>query len=575
MAAPYTPGTTKTKVCFTSAAGVQRMKDLLLFPQSAPHREANSLIDYLAGLAGGAYAGYMDVQVEGGNSKRANGGILNNTNVVPGDTFSINGVTFTAVASGAGNNQFNVGATDAITAANIAAAINTSTSVMVDTFVTAGSQGYVFTILSGNATAGATYVSQNESYTVTTTIAGGTTLTTSGSAQLVNNLPVNNDGIPVTGSGTLTLQSGTGDATITYTVIAPQYLFNVTSANATAGATYTNNSQTFTVLSSITAGTQLATTGTGAPLASGTLTLASGTGDATITFSSSGGMTGQTRTGSPYLKSAANYGIVSHSTITNTGNTVITGGLALSPGTSVTGFPPGTVSGPVDVADTAAAQAQIDANAAFTTLQTMGLAGTVIPSELGGQTLFPGSYQFASGSAGLSLTSGHSTLIFNGAGTYVIYTATTLTTGASGSTDFPVMTLTGGATAANIYFVVGSSATINQAVASAGAIFQGNVIASASVTAIQTGTINGSVIALGASVTLEAANNINIQMGSVGTGAVNLVAICKGLAGNMITLASGQSDIQVSGPYLTGGLDATPNTYVYGLAYDPTQPHCC
>lgn len=63
--------------------------------------------------------------------------------------------------------------------------------------------------------------------------------------------------------------------------------FIVSTANATAGATYTNNSQTFTVLSTIVSGTVLYTSGAGAPQASGTLTKATGTGDSTITFSSS------------------------------------------------------------------------------------------------------------------------------------------------------------------------------------------------------------------------------------------------------------------------------------------------
>jgi hypothetical protein len=63
------------------------------------------------------------------------------------------------------------------------------------------------------------------------------------------------------------------------------YTFTVTSANATVGATFTNNSQTFTVLATITAGTTLIASGTGAPAASGTLTKSAGTGDATITFS--------------------------------------------------------------------------------------------------------------------------------------------------------------------------------------------------------------------------------------------------------------------------------------------------
>lgn len=63
------------------------------------------------------------------------------------------------------------------------------------------------------------------------------------------------------------------------------FTFTVTSANATAGAVYSNNTHHFTVTSTIVAGTSLATTGNGLPLASGTLTKVSGTGDATITFS--------------------------------------------------------------------------------------------------------------------------------------------------------------------------------------------------------------------------------------------------------------------------------------------------
>lgn len=66
---------------------------------------------------------------------------------------------------------------------------------------------------------------------------------------------------------------------------ATNYQFTVTAANATVGATYTNNGQTFTVLTTIAGATLLNVSGTGAPLASGTLTKSGGTGDATITFS--------------------------------------------------------------------------------------------------------------------------------------------------------------------------------------------------------------------------------------------------------------------------------------------------
>jgi hypothetical protein len=72
---------------------------------------------------------------------------------------------------------------------------------------------------------------------------------------------------------------------LTTTGTTTAYLFTCTSANASIGATYTNNSQTFTVLGTIAASTQLICSAAGAPTASGTLTKATGTGDATITFS--------------------------------------------------------------------------------------------------------------------------------------------------------------------------------------------------------------------------------------------------------------------------------------------------
>lgn len=68
-------------------------------------------------------------------------------------------------------------------------------------------------------------------------------------------------------------------------VSSSAYTFTVTSANATIGATYTNNGQTFTVTATIASGTTLLMTGTGAPSASGTLTKTAGTGDSSVTFS--------------------------------------------------------------------------------------------------------------------------------------------------------------------------------------------------------------------------------------------------------------------------------------------------
>lgn len=80
-------------------------------------------------------------------------------------------------------------------------------------------------------------------------------------------------------------QTVTGSPTALISNLHGQYVFIVSAANATASATYTNNGQTFTVLTTISGTTTLTTSGTGPPLASGTLTKTGGTGDATITFS--------------------------------------------------------------------------------------------------------------------------------------------------------------------------------------------------------------------------------------------------------------------------------------------------
>ena len=155
-------------------------------------------------------------------------------------------------------------------------------------------------------------------------------------------------------------------------------------------------------------------------------------------------------------------------------------------------------SSPVTVGQ--AATAQGDAQTAYTNLN--GMTATPISATLDGQTLTPGVY--SAGAPHLA-TSGAAALTFNGAGVYVIQCASTLTTGAGG---VPTMTLTGGATAANIYWVVGSSATINSGTAGT---FQGNVIAYASITDTLGGTVNGSLIALNGAVTLSAASIVNAE----------------------------------------------------------------
>ena len=214
------------------------------------------------------------------------------------------------------------------------------------------------------------------------------------------------------------------------------------------------------------------------------------------------------------LLSAAGFAVLASSAISNTGSSVISGELGIYPGTSVAGFPPGVITGAEHINDAAAQQALVDAQAAFSALQVLGLAGTVIPSALDGQTLVPGAYQFASGAATLA-ASGAGTLTLNGPGQYVIYTASTLTTGAGG---IPTIALTNGALASDVFFVVGSSATINSGHAG---VLNGNIIADVSITNTLGGTVNGNLIALTGAVTLSAASVLNSPVLPSGVAAVD------------------------------------------------------
>jgi hypothetical protein len=135
------------------------------------------------------------------------------------------------------------------------------------------------------------------------------------------------------------------------------------------------------------------------------------------------------------------------------------------------------------------------------------MTSTPISSTLDGQTLTPGVYSESSGTFNLA-QSGNGTLTLNGAGVYIFKAASTLVTGAGGT---PTITLENGATAANVYWLVGSSATINSGNAGT---FQGNIIAHTSITDTSGGTINGSAIALTGAVTLSSASNINVQLPS-------------------------------------------------------------
>ena len=191
------------------------------------------------------------------------------------------------------------------------------------------------------------------------------------------------------------------------------------------------------------------------------------------------------------LGSASSYAVLAGSTITNTGPTTITGDVGLSPGTAITGFPPGTVSGTTQVANAQSLAAQTSATAAYLAAAGATPATSIAGGVLGGLTLNPGVYSYASA---LSLTG---TLTLNAGGNsaavFIIQSASTLTT-ASGS----VVTLAGGAQACNVFWQVGSSATLGTTTS-----FAGTILALTSATLNSGARVNGRVLTQTGAVTLD------------------------------------------------------------------------
>ncbi len=209
--------------------------------------------------------------------------------------------------------------------------------------------------------------------------------------------------------------------------------------------------------------------------------------------------------GSPALGASRNFAVLAASTITNTGATVITGDMGLYAGTSVVGFPPGSVVGVQHITDAVAQQAQTDAGISYTDLSTR--TSTPISAILDGQTLSAGVYTESSGTFNLA-ASGNGTLTLNGSATdiFVFICSSTLVTGAGGT---PTIALTGGALASNVYWAVGSSATLN---VSGTGTFRGTIIAQASITG-DGGNVDGRLMARTGAVTIAAAMNITLPAG--------------------------------------------------------------
>ncbi len=188
------------------------------------------------------------------------------------------------------------------------------------------------------------------------------------------------------------------------------------------------------------------------------------------------------------LGTANSFAVLAGTTVTNTATpTVINGNLGVSPGTAVTGFPPGIVeNGSIHSADTLAKKAQMKAKSAWEDAKSR--PATPVGPELGGLTLTPGVY----GAGTLGIT-GTLTLSGNAKSVFIFQTASTLVTGPASE-----VVLTGGVLAENVFWQVGSSATLG-----VGTAFVGTVIALTSIGAQAGSAVEGRLLALNGAVTLD------------------------------------------------------------------------
>ena len=209
------------------------------------------------------------------------------------------------------------------------------------------------------------------------------------------------------------------------------------------------------------------------------------------------GLQAQTRAAPITLGTAGNFAVLAGTTVTNTGPSVISGGdVGVSPGSAITGFPPGTTVPPstTHAADAVAAQAQSDLTTAYNAAAGLAPTQDLTGQDLGGLTLTPGVYFFSS-SAQLT-----GTLTLNDQGNpnaqFVFQIGSTLTTASSSS----VVTINGGAMpGCDVFWQVGSSATIGT-----GSAFEGHILALTSITMTTGATIlDGSALRANGAVTLD------------------------------------------------------------------------
>jgi hypothetical protein len=206
------------------------------------------------------------------------------------------------------------------------------------------------------------------------------------------------------------------------------------------------------------------------------------------------------------------FAVLGGSTVTNTATpTVVTGDLGVSPGSAVTGFPPGIVTGgTIHAADAVAAQAQSELTTVYNNLVNTPCNTDLTGQDLGGKTLTPGVYCFSS-SAQLT-----GTLTLDAQGNpnavFIFKIGSSLTTASASS----VLLINGGSSC-GVFWQVGSSATLGT-----GTTLLGSIVALQSITLNTGASVNGRALARNGAVTLD---NSNVTVCGGGPGLPLSVAV--------------------------------------------------
>jgi len=197
------------------------------------------------------------------------------------------------------------------------------------------------------------------------------------------------------------------------------------------------------------------------------------------------------------LGSACSFGILGGSTVTNSGtSTFVTGDIGVWPGSAITGFTPSNYSGTLHAGDAVAQTAQGDLTTAYN-FAAAAAGGAVLPADIGGETLAPGVYKTTSAQPSLGITGN---LTLSGNGVYIFQIVSTLTTAANNSD----VILSGGATSQDVFWQVGSSATLGTSTT-----FAGTIMAQASISLSTGATLDGRALARTGAVTLLS-NPVNV-----------------------------------------------------------------